>query len=106
MGGGITYLGLGAVLSGVSSASGSGVISGIGGIFGALGLIAGIIGVISGIVLMLAGIMVYRTPAKAKMWGIIGIVFAVISLFGGGGFLIGFILALIGGIMALVSKSS
>ncbi|MDE1868636.1 MAG: hypothetical protein KGH60_01575 [Candidatus Micrarchaeota archaeon] len=70
-----------------------------------LGYALTILGVISGIVLVASGLMLYTTDMKKrKMWGIIAIVFAVISLSSLGGFIIGFVLALIGGILALVKK--
>ncbi len=41
-------------------------------------------------------------PRSAKMWGILVIILAFLSFIGGGGYVIGFLLALIGGILALV----
>lgn len=70
-----------------------------------LGYVLTILGVICGIVLIASGLMLYTTDMKKrKMWGIIAIVFAVVSLSSLGGFIIGFVLALIGGILALVKK--
>ncbi|MCI4366115.1 MAG: DUF6114 domain-containing protein, partial [Thermoplasmata archaeon] len=51
------------------------------------------------------GVMVWVRPQQHVIWGVLIIVFAVISIpLGGGGFILGFILALIGGILALVFK--
>ena len=62
-------------------------------------------GVIFGIVIILAGVMISKNPAKAKMWGIVALVLSIISIFTVlGGFVIGFILALIGSILAIVYK--
>jgi len=60
----------------------------------------GIAGVLFGVVIIYAASRLRNTPASARTWGIAIIVFAVLSIFGGGGFLLGFILALIGGILA------
>lgn len=41
---------------------------------------------------------------RVKIFGVVALLFSPISLLNGGGFIIGFILALIGSIMALVYK--
>jgi hypothetical protein len=62
--------------------------------------------VVFGLIIIVGAIMMRSHPESAKLWGVIIIVLAIISLFGGGGgFIIGFILALIGGILALVWKA-
>lgn len=56
-------------------------------------------------ILMLIGSILIMT-GKPKAGGILVLIFSIISLFIGGGFFIGFILGLIGGILALVCKLS
>lgn len=63
-----------------------------------------IIGLISGVIVLVAAIMLYSKPRETTLWGVLIIVFSVISLLGAGGFFIGFILGLIGGILALTWK--
>jgi len=70
---------------------------GIMSIFSIIGLIAG--------VLVLIGAMKLQSQSDTSTWGALIIVFSVISFISGGGFLIGGILGLIGGILATISKS-
>jgi hypothetical protein len=62
-----------------------------------------VLGLILGIIVIVGAVMMRSRPEQAKMWGVIVIVLAFIALFtSGGGFILGFLLALIGGILALV----
>ena len=45
--------------------------------------------------------MLYTNPGSRSIWGILIIVFSVLSFFGFGGFIIGAILGIIGGVLAL-----
>lgn len=62
------------------------------------------ISLISGIIILIGSIMLYMRPQEAALWGTLVVIFSVLSLAGMGGFFIGFLLALIGGILALVWK--
>lgn len=62
------------------------------------------IGVILGIIMILAAVLLYRNPAQKTMWGVIILVLSIISIFIGGGFIIGLILGIIGGALALAWK--
>ncbi len=64
----------------------------------------GAIGVISGIVILVASIMLYERPAQASTWGTLVLAFSIISFFGMGGFFLGAILGVVGGILALTWK--
>ncbi|MBS7639876.1 MAG: zinc ribbon domain-containing protein [Candidatus Bathyarchaeia archaeon] len=67
------------------------------------------LGVIFGIIVIVGSIMIYQAePNKVKIGSILVIVFSILSLFvaGYGGFFIGLILGLIGGILGLVWKPS
>ena len=48
--------------------------------------------------------MIYSKPANKKAWGILVIAFSIPSVITGGGFIIGFILGIIGGAQALSWK--
>ena len=61
------------------------------------------ISVLSGSIIIFSAIMVNNYPRKAQIWGILILVFAAISLFNFGGFLIGAILGIIAGAM-IISK--
>jgi hypothetical protein len=58
-------------------------------------------GIASGFVVLVGAIMVYNQPAKASTWGALILVFSVVSFFGMGGFFVGAILGVVGGILAL-----
>ena len=61
------------------------------------------VGLIFGALVLLGAIMLHVKPANKKAWGII-IVFSIPSVVTGGGFIIGFILGIIGGALALSRK--
>jgi hypothetical protein len=68
-------------------------------------LALGIVGVIMGLIMVVGGFMLYSKPTTAKMWGVIVLVLSIISWVTAlGGFFIGFLLGLIGGILALTFK--
>jgi hypothetical protein len=61
-------------------------------------------GIILGLIVIVAAVMLYRNPAQKTMWGVIILVLSIISIFIGGGFIIGLILGIIGGALALTWK--
>ncbi|MGC9069070.1 MAG: hypothetical protein ACP5GU_07675 [Thermoprotei archaeon] len=63
-----------------------------------------IIGLISGILVTIGAVKLHSS-ADTSTWGTIIIVFSIISFIGGGGFFLGAILGLIGGILAITLKS-
>jgi hypothetical protein len=68
-------------------------------------LILGIVGVVIGIIMVVGGFMMYSNPTSTKMWGVIVLILAIVSwVTSVGGFFIGFLLGLIGGILALTFK--
>jgi hypothetical protein len=75
----------------------------------AYGLMTGfwILGIVSGIIVLISAIMLKRRPAQVNIWGILIVIFSIVSFFGGsrGGFYVGTILGIIGGALALLSKS-
>jgi hypothetical protein len=76
----------------------------IAGVFVAL---FGIGELIFGLIVMFGAIMINSDdPSKVRTGGIIVLIFSIISIIAGGGFLIGLILGLIGGILALTWKPS
>ncbi|MCL4387923.1 hypothetical protein M1567_02100 [Candidatus Marsarchaeota archaeon] len=63
------------------------------------------IGVICGIIVMLSGIMSYNPKGnRLKIFSIVAIIFSLISILGDGGFLVGMVLGIIGGILGLMKK--
>ncbi|MFC1506743.1 hypothetical protein ACFLQ6_06700 [Thermoproteota archaeon] len=73
-----------------------------------------ILELISGIIVLISAIMLKIRPGEATegirkcctFWGTIILIFSIVSLFGGsiGGFLIGAILGIVGGTLALLSR--
>lgn len=64
----------------------------------------GAIGIISGIIILSGAIMLYNRPAEVSMWGALVLAFSIVSFFGMGGFFLGAILGVVGGILALTWK--
>lgn len=60
-----------------------------------------VIGVVSGAIILLSALMMSSRPSESSKWGVIVLVFSVLSLFGMGGFLIGAVLGIVGGILAI-----
>lgn len=63
------------------------------------------VGLICGAMVVLGAMMLRRKPAQKRAWGIMIIVFSIPSVVTGGGFIIGFILGIIGGALAFSRKS-
>jgi len=64
------------------------------------------VGLIFGVLVLLGAILLRIRPAHKKAWGIMILVFSIPSIVTGGGFIIGFILGIIGGALALSRKSN
>jgi hypothetical protein len=63
-----------------------------------------VVGIILGLIAIVAALMLYRNPAQKTIWGVIILVSSIISIVIGGGFIIGVILGIIGGALALSWK--
>ena len=62
------------------------------------------VGLIAGVAVLAGAVMIYARPASASTWGLVVLIFSVLSFFGMGGFFIGAILGIIGGILAMTWK--
>jgi hypothetical protein len=60
-----------------------------------------LIGLLCGVLVVLGAMMLRNRPAHKRAWGIMIIVTSIPSVVTGGGFIIGFILGIIGGVKAL-----
>jgi hypothetical protein len=60
-----------------------------------------VIGLICGVWVLFGAIMLYTRPVNKKVWGAIVMVFSIPAVIAGGGFIIGFILGMLGGFLAL-----
>lgn len=63
-----------------------------------------LINIVSGIVVLIGALMLYSRPKQAHMWGTLVLVFSIVSLVGMGGFMIGAILGIVGGALAIAWK--
>lgn len=63
-----------------------------------------VIGLICGAVVLLGAMMLRGKPALRRAWGVMIIVFSIPSVVTGGGFIIGFIIGMIGGAFAVSRK--
>lgn len=60
------------------------------------------LGLVFGLAVILAAIMLYAYPSQRAAWGSMVIVFSVVSIVIGGGFFLGMLLGLVGGILAFI----
>jgi hypothetical protein len=84
------------------SGYGYGPTSGLGfGLFGVLGLVFGVIVIVS-------AIMLNSRPMEHSTWGVLIVIFSVLSIFGGaiGGLGVGLILGVVGGVLAITWKTT
>jgi hypothetical protein len=84
-----------------------GMMGGYQGMMGSFGIPFGfmsslmLVGLIAGIIVVVGAVMLDARPAEHWAWGVIILVFSVISFLGMGGFFIGAILGIIGGAFAV-----
>ena len=64
-----------------------------------------VIGLTLGCLVLIGSIMLRCNPANRKIWGVMIAVFAAPSVLTGGGFIVGFILGIMGGVKAFSIKS-
>ena len=62
---------------------------------------AAALGLIAGIAVLAGAIMIYARPARTSTWGLLVLVFSAVSLLGMGGFFLGAILGIVGGVLAI-----
>lgn len=65
-----------------------------------------LVGVISGAVILLGAVMLYVRPSEARTWGLIILVFSILSLPAMGGFFVGAILGIVGGVLTISGKDT
>ena len=80
-----------------------GFMSGFGGLYGLYAVISGL-SVFSGAVIIAGAFMLRVRAQDHLMWGIVILIFSIVSLVGMGGFFIGALLGIIGGSFALAYR--
>src|SRR5712692_9562369 len=63
-------------------------------------------GLICGIVVTMSAVLLRLKPNQRQTWGILVLVFSILGFFGFGGFIVGSVLGIVGGIMTLRWKPS
>jgi uncharacterized protein DUF6114 len=91
------------LIEGVALLAVDGVVSQLGGATAATALLGGIalVGVLFGLVLLAVAILLFVDSDNHTAYGVVLIVAGFLSLFGGGGFLLGALLGVVGGVMAI-----
>jgi len=70
-----------------------------------IGLVIGVVGLAFGILVLVGAVMLYMRPDQHVTWGVIILVFSILSIFTAlGGFLIGLVLGIVGGALAIAWK--
>jgi len=67
---------------------------------GFVGMI-GIFGLVSGVIVLVSSVMLLTGKGQPRTWSVLILVFSILSLFGLGGFLVGAVLGIVGGALAL-----
>lgn len=74
------------------------------GMFGGMFLGSAVLGLISGVIIIVGAFALYMNPNQASTWGTIIVIFSFVGGFGMGGFFIGSLLGIVGGLLALTGK--
>jgi len=69
-------------------------------------LIYGVVGLIFALLVLVGAVMMWARPQQHVAWGVVVLLFSLFSFISGGGFLLGLILGLVGGILGIVWKPS
>lgn len=104
---GIMLLALGTFVGGMMGRFYGGMMGGypgVGGYFASMMAVLGVGGIICGIIVLIGAYLLNSNPASHATWGAFILVFSVLSLFEGGGYIIGAILGIVGGILGITWK--
>ena len=66
----------------------------------------GLFGFVAGAIVLAAAVLVLAVPSQRTVWGVLIVVFSALSFLGAGGFFIGAVLGIVGGILTLRWKPS
>lgn len=115
--GGVTMLGYssgayGGMMGGYSSMMGGYSGGMMNGYYGMMQAFSGwfygfaIFGIAAGILVLLGAVMMYDRPRQVTVWGSLIIAFSTVSFFGTGGFFVGAVLGIVGGVLALTWREA
>jgi len=74
-------------------------------VFFGVGILMIVLGLVFGFAVLISAIMLNSNPREHVTWGILILIFSLLSIVIGGGFVVGLILGLTGGILALVQET-
>ena len=64
--------------------------------------LVGMLGIVFGVIVIVSAVMLNRQPKQHMTWGILILTFSILGIFGGlGGYLVGLILGIVGGALAM-----
>ena len=63
--------------------------------------VMGLFGLVSGIIVLISAVMLLSNVGQPRTWGVLVLVFSVLSFLGLGGFVVGAVLGIVGGVLAL-----
>lgn len=87
------------VPQGLNPATIPALVSGIVGVMGAFELV-------SGVIILVSAVMLLANMGQRRIWGVLILVFSILSFIGFGGFIAGAVLGMVGGILTLRWKPS
>ncbi len=67
-------------------------------------IVSSIVGIVFGAVVIVGAVLMYKKPLQTRQWGVIVLVASALSFIGMGGFMIGGILGVIAGVIALMKN--
>lgn len=65
-----------------------------------------VIGIVAGVLVLFSAIMMYVRPMQVATWAALALASSVVSFFAAGGFLVGAVLGIVGGILALTWREA
>jgi len=93
------------IVGGLFVMAGGALLAIVGGILASLlGHFSGLflVGLVLGFLIVLLGILMLAVPAGHTVWGIVTVAFSIVSIpFSFAGFIVGFVLALLGGLLSI-----
>jgi hypothetical protein len=121
--GGVLILAGGVAMLGYSSGPYGGMMVGYSGMMGGFnGMMSGyygmmqgfggwfygfaVLGISAGVLILFGALMMYGRPRQVPIWGALVLGFSVVCFFGAGGFFVGAILGILGGILALTWREA
>ncbi len=67
-------------------------------------IVSSLVGIVFGAVVIVGAVLMYKKPLQTRQWGVIVLVASALSFIGMGGFMIGGILGVIAGVIALMKN--